>query len=172
MKTTDPPNVHEVTASSAGVSWRKKTPTYASRAGVAVHPLGVCSVPESSATKAYRMSPATHDPREIVSPKTASCSSTVAAIRLLLHALPRGLEDAPDLLADQRPQLVLADPHAIAASRSRRPLRADLAALTAWSRRSLRYLRSGRPRLADARARLRIRLRFGFGFGCRQTARP
>src|SRR5690606_24684720 len=92
MKTTDPPNVHEVTASSAGVSWRKKTPTYASRAGVAVHPLGVCSVPESSATKAYRMSPATHDPRGIVSPETASCSSTVAAIRLL-HRLPHGRDE-------------------------------------------------------------------------------
>src|SRR5690606_6071742 len=136
MKTTDPPNVHEVTASSAGVSWRKKTPTYASRAGVAVHPLGVCSVPESSATKAYRMSPATHDPREIVSPKTAACSSTVAAIRLF-HRLQRGVDHATQLLADQRTQLVLADAHTIAASRSRRPLRADLAALAAWPLRSL-----------------------------------
>src|SRR5690554_1163906 len=96
MKTTDPPaevNVHEVTASSAEVNWRKKIPTSASLAGVAVHPLGVCRVLELSfATKAYRMSPATHDPRGIVSPKTAFCSSTVAAIRLL-HRLPHGRDE-------------------------------------------------------------------------------
>src|SRR5690606_14419288 len=86
-------NVHEVTASSAGGSWRKKSPTSARLAAAAVHPLGTCRGPAPAlATRAYRRSPAPHDPRAIVSPAIASCSSTVAASRLL-HRLPHGRDE-------------------------------------------------------------------------------